>query len=94
MFLGNSSNVVQFRLSFFEVGQSNNGSGLFVNESAESGFILDDGIRDVHTLAKGGKEDDGFDGIDVAGNKNQLSLFLFNKVSNMVQTVFEGDGLR
>lgn len=93
MFLAYSGDVVKFGLSFFEVSQSDDGSCLLVDQLAESSFVLDNGVRDVHALAKSREENDIFNRVDIASDKNQLSLFLFNEVGNVVQTVFETDGL-
>ena len=57
-----------------------------MNKLAEGSFSLNKTVRDVHLFAELGKPDNEFDGFDVVGNDNQLSLFVFDEFGDVVQT--------
>ena len=69
------------------LGQGEDGSGLLVNNRAETSLALDDGIRYAHLSAQSGEEDDQLDGIDIVGDEDQRSLLIFDQANDMVQTV-------
>lgn len=60
-----------------------------MDDSAESGLALDDGIGDTHLAAEGGEEDDELDGVDIVGDKDERSLLVLNKANNVVETVLD-----
>jgi len=93
LLLADSGNVIKFGLVLFEVGQGNDGGGLLVDQLSESSLVSNNGVRDVEGLAEGREENNSLDGVDVASDEDQLSSFLLNKVSNVVETEFKGDGL-
>ena len=66
------------------------GSGLFVDEGTEPSLAFDDAIGDSHFAAQGGQPDDQFDGINVVGNDDELSLFGFDEGGDVVESVFDG----
>lgn len=76
-----------------DLGQSEDGSGLLVDDSSETGLTLDYGIGDAHLLAEGGKEDNELDGVDVVGDENEGGLLVLNQTNHMVQTILDGVGL-
>lgn len=64
-----------------------------MDQLSESSLVSNNGVRDVEGLAEGGEENNSLDGVDIASDKDQLSSFLLNEVSNVVETEFKGDGL-
>lgn len=64
-----------------------------MDELSESGLVADNGVGDVEGLAEGGQEDDGLNGVDVAGNEDQLGSLLLDEVGHVVETELEGNGL-
>ena len=66
---------------------------LLVDDSAESGFALDDGIWDTHLAAEGGEEDDQLDGVNIVGDKHERGLLVLNEANNVVETVLDNIGL-
>ena len=93
LLLADSSDVIKLSLVLFEVSESDDGGGLLVDEFAESGLVSDDGIGNVESLAEGGEENNGLDGIDVVGDEDQLGSLLLNEVGDVVETELKGDGL-
>jgi hypothetical protein len=75
------------------LGQSKNSSGLLVDDRAESGLPLDDGIRDTHLSAESGDEDDQLNGVNIVGDEDQGSLLVLNQADDVVETVLDGIGL-
>jgi len=76
-----------------DLGEGNNGGGLLVDDRAETGLALDDGVRDTHLLAEGRKEDNELDGVDVVGDEDERSLLVLNQADDVVETVLGGVGL-
>lgn len=66
---------------------------LLVDDSAESGLALDDGIGDTHLAAEGGEEDDELNGVDIVGDEDKRSLLVLNEADDVVETVLDGVGL-
>lgn len=75
-----------------DFGNSNSGSGLFVDQSTEFSFSSNETVGDVSLSAELGQPEDQFDGVDVVGNDNQLSLLVFNELGDVVKTVLKDDG--
>ena len=44
------------------------------DKSTKTRFAFDDAVRDSHASAKGGKEKDDLDGVDIVGDDNELGL--------------------
>jgi hypothetical protein len=68
------------------IGQSNNTGSLLVYKGTKTCLVLDNHERNIHLSAKGGKPHDKLDGVNVAGNKNKLSLLFLDKSGDMLQT--------
>ena len=64
-----------------------------MDDGAESGFALDDGIRDAHLAAESGQEDDELNGVDDVGDEYERSLLVLNQADNVVETVLDDVGL-
>jgi hypothetical protein len=69
------------------LSQSNDSGSLLVNERAESGLALDDGIRDTHLAAESWQEDDQLNGVNIVGDEDQSGLLVLNQTDDMVETV-------
>jgi hypothetical protein len=72
------------------------GSGdayLLVDDSAESGLALDDGVGDTHLAAESGQEDDQLNGVDIVGDEDERGLLVLNQANNVVETVLDNVGL-
>lgn len=61
--------------------------GLLVDDRAEASLALDDDVGDTHLAAKGGKEDDELDGVDVVGDDDKSSFLGLNEGNTVVKTV-------
>lgn len=66
---------------------------LLVDDRAETGLALDNGVRDTHLLAERGKEDDELNGLDIVGDEDERSLLVLNQANNVVETVLDSVGL-
>lgn len=66
---------------------------LLVDDSAETGLALDNGVGDTHLLAERRKEDNELDGVDIVGDEDKGSLLVLNETNNVVQAVLDGVGL-
>ena len=64
-----------------------------MDDSAETGLALDNGIGDTHLLAERRKEDNELDRVDIVGNQDERSLLVLNETNNVVETVLDGVGL-
>lgn len=64
-----------------------------MDNSAETGLALDNGIGDTHLLAQRGKEDDELNGLNVVGDEDEGSLLVLNQADDVVETVLDGVGL-
>jgi len=73
-------------------GESNNGGVLLVDEGSETATALHDAVRDTHALAKGGEEDNKFDGVNIVGDDDKLGLLLLNEVGHVLEAVLENGG--
>lgn len=76
-----------------DLGQSDAGSGLLVDELAEACLALDESVGDALLSAEGGEENEELNGVDVVRHHNELGLTLLNELSNVVETELENDGL-
>lgn len=97
--LENERNISQVGLSGTDEGselaliltldilEGEDGGGLFVNNSTETGLALDNDVGDTHFAAKSRKEDNQFDGVNIVGNNHKRCLLCFNEGNAVVQTV-------
>lgn len=76
-----------------DFGKGNSGSSLHVDELAEAGLSTEEAVRNVLSSAKGGKMNNGLNGVNVVGNNNELGLALLNKSSHVVKSELDVDGL-
>lgn len=64
-----------------------------MDDRAETGLALHNGVGDTHLLAERGKEDDELNGLDIVGDKDERSLLVLDQTDNVVKTVLDGVGL-
>lgn len=64
--------------------EGDDGSGLLVDDRAETGLALDDNVRDTHLTAEGGEEDDELYGVDVVGDNDEGRLLGLNESNAVV----------
>lgn len=76
-----------------DLGQSEDGGSLLVDDGTETGLALDDGVRDTHLAAESGQEDDELNGVDVVGDEDEGSLLVLDEADNVVETVLGDVGL-
>jgi hypothetical protein len=76
-----------------DLGESEDSSGLLVDDGTETGLALDDNVGDTHLAAEGGEEDDQLNGVNVVGNQDERSLLVLDKADNVVETELGGVGL-
>lgn len=50
----------------------------FVDDSVEMGFVFDDGVWDIYFFVEGRKEDDEFNGVNIVGDEDKRSFFVFD----------------
>lgn len=63
---------------------------LLVDDRAETGLALHNGVWDTHLLAESRKEDDELDGVDIVGDEDKRSLLVLNETDDVVETVLDG----
>lgn len=76
-----------------DLGEGKDSSGLLVDDSAETGLALDNGVGDTHLLAESRKEDNELNGVDIVGDEDEGSLLVLDEADNVVETVLDGVGL-
>lgn len=76
-----------------DLGNSENSSGLLVDDSAEASLALDDGVRDTHLAAESGQENDELNGVNIVGDEDKRGLLVLNETDDVVETVLDGVGL-
>lgn len=54
-----------------------------MDDGAEAGLALDDGIRDAHLAAQSWEEDDELDGVNVVGDKDEGGLLVLNEANDV-----------
>lgn len=64
-----------------------------MDDSAETGLALDNGVGNTHLLAKRGEENNELDGVDIVGDQDERSLLVLNQADDVVETVLDGVGL-
>lgn len=75
------------------LGQGENGGGLLVDDCAETGLALDNGVGDTHLAAESGQEDNQLNGVNIVGDENEGSLLVLNESDDVVETVLDVVGL-
>ena len=63
---------------------------LLVDDRAETGLALDDGVGDTHLAAEGGEEDDELNGVNIVGDEDESGLLGLDEGDNVVETVLGG----
>jgi len=76
-----------------DLSEGQDSGGLLVDDSAETGLALDDGVGDTHLLAERRKEDNQLNGVNIVGDEDQGSLLVLNQANDVVETVLDGVGL-
>jgi len=71
------------------IGESQCGGSLLVDDSTEARLALDDDVGDVHLSAKSGQPDNELNGLDVVSNHDKLGLLLLNQSGDVVQSVLD-----
>jgi len=61
-----------------------------VDDSAESGLALHNGVWDTHLLAESWQEDDELDWVDIVWNEDERGLLVLNQGNDVVETVLDG----
>jgi hypothetical protein len=69
------------------LSERKNGGGLLVDNRAESGLALDDGIWDSHLSAQSWEEDNQLDWVDIIGDEDQRGLLVLNQANDVVETI-------
>jgi hypothetical protein len=64
-----------------------------VDDRAETGLALDDGVGDTHLAAEGGEEDDKLNGVNIVGDEDESGLLGLDEGDNVVETVLDNVGL-
>ncbi len=82
--------MLVFRL---DLGNGKGGGSLLVDNSSQTALALDNGVRDSHLAAEGREPDNDFNGVNVVGNEDELSLLGLNEGSDVVDTVLDNNGL-
>lgn len=72
-----------------DLGQSQNGGGLLVDNGTQTSLALDNGVRDTHLAAESGQEDNQLNGVDVVGDQDEGSLLVLDQANNVVETVLD-----
>ena len=76
-----------------DLGESEDGSGLLVDNGTETGLALDDNVGDTHLAAEGGEEDNQLNGVNVVGDQDERGLLVLDEADNVVETELGGVGL-
>jgi hypothetical protein len=64
-----------------------------VDNRAESGLALHNGVWDTHLATEGGKEDNQLNGVNIVGDQDQRCLLVLDESDNVVEAVLGGVGL-
>lgn len=79
--------VVLVRSGDFRDGE--HGGRFHVDNSAESGFALDDTVRDTHLLTQCGQVDDELDWVDIVRDDDELCFLVLNQRDDVVESEFD-----
>ena len=86
-------NVEILEVFLVNFGESNAGSSLSVDEFAEACLTLNEAEGNTLLSAQSWQEDEEFNGVNVVSHNNELSLTIFNELSNVVETVLKNNWL-
>lgn len=70
-----------------DLGQSQDGGGLLVNDRSQPGLALNNGIWHAHLTAQGRQEHHQLDRVDVVGDQHECGLLVLNQAHNVVQSI-------
>ena len=76
-----------------DIGESDAGSGLEVDELAEVSLSADEAEGDTLLAAESGQVDDDLNRVNVVSDDNKLGLVLFNKSGDVVETKLDVERL-
>ena len=76
-----------------DILESEDGSGLLVDDRAETSLALDDDVGDTHLAAESREEDDELDGVDIVGDDHKRRLLGLNEGNAVVETVLDEERL-
>jgi len=62
-----------------------------VDDSAESGFTLDDRVWDAHLSAESWEIDDKLNRVDVIGDQDESGFLVFDKCDDVVETILDSE---
>jgi len=89
-FLDGLDQLGQLRLVLgSDLGEGEDSSSLLVNDRAEPGLTLDDGIRDTHLSAKSWEEDNQLNWVNIVGDEDQRSLLVLDQADNVVEAILD-----
>jgi len=63
-----------------------------MDHSTKASLALDDDIGNTHLAAKGRKENNEFDGINIMGDDNKGGFLCLDQSNDMVETIFDKEG--
>lgn len=72
-----------------DLSDGEDSGGLLVDDRAETGLALDDGVWDTHLAAESWKEDNQLNWVDIIWNEDEGSLLVLNQANNVVETVLD-----
>ena len=64
-----------------------------MDDGAETGLALDDGVGDTHLAAESGQENDQLNGVNIVGDQDKRSLLVLDQADDVVETVLDSVGL-
>lgn len=76
-----------------DILECDNGSGLLVDDGAETSLALHDDVGNTHLAAESGQEDNELDRINVMGDDNKRGLLGLDESDYVVETVLDEEGL-
>ena len=92
--LGSADEVGKFALVLaLHVLEGNDGSRLLVHNSTETSFAFDDDVGNAHLAAQSRQEDNQLYRVNIMANDDQGSLLGFDEGDDVVQAVFDEQGL-
>jgi hypothetical protein len=72
-----------------DLGESEDGSGLLVDDCPKTSLALDDGVWDTHLAAESWQENDQLDWVNIVGDEDEGCLLVLDETDNVVQTVLD-----
>jgi hypothetical protein len=75
-----------------DVAEADDRGSLAVDELTKTSLVLHNAVRDLLLAAESREPEDELDGVDIAGDDNELSLVTSNEVSDVVKTEAKSDG--